>query len=78
MKARQKTRKAGLHVVSLPPEVADIYTQMHQPRFTGQRVSLRCPYCKNLNIENMPLCCDSFRAAIVQIRDTASVPVMVN
>lgn len=78
MKAKQKTRKVGLHVVNLPPEVADIFTQMHKPRFTGQKVSLRCPYCKNLNIEGMPMCCNSFRAAIVQIRDTQAVPVMVN
>jgi len=78
MKARQKARKTGLHVVSLPPEVADIYTQIHQPRFPGQKVALRCPYCKTLNIEGQSLCCDRFRAAIVTIRDTEAVKVMVN
>lgn len=78
MKARRKPRKAGLHVVTLPPEVANIYEQIHKPRFAGQKVALRCPYCKTLNIEGMPLCCDLFRAAIVQIKDTQAVPVVVN
>lgn len=78
MKAKQTKSKTGLHVVSLPPDVANIYEQMHKPRFTGQKVSLRCPYCKTLNIQDMPMCCDLFRAAIVQIMKTQAVPVMVN
>jgi hypothetical protein len=78
MKAKQKPKKAGLHVLSLPPDVANIYEQMHKPRFTGQKVSLRCPYCKTLNIEDMPMCCDLFRAALVQIMKTQPAPVMVD
>lgn len=78
MKERQPKKKQGLHVVNLPPEVADIYAQIHKPRFTGQKVSIRCPYCRTLNTEPMPMCCNQFREALILIRDSTPVPVMVN
>ncbi len=78
MKARQKTRKVGLHVLSLPPKVADIYEQIHKPRFSGQKVSLRCPYCQVLNIQDQPFCCNDFRDALMMIREANAVPVTVN
>lgn len=79
MKAKAaKPKSDQMHVVNLPPKVADIFTQMAKPRHFGICVSLRCPYCQNLNIEGQPLCCDDFRQAIVMIRDTQPVPVMVN
>ncbi len=78
MKARQKERKAGLHVLTLPPKVADIYAQIHKPRFKGQKVSLRCPYCSVLNIQDQPFCCNDFREALMMIREASAVPVVVN
>jgi len=78
MKSKVKKHSEGMHVIHLPPEVYEIYIQIHKPRHGGRNLALRCPYCRVLNIEGQQMCCDKFRDALIMIRDTAAVPVMVN
>lgn len=67
-----------LHVVHLPPDVANVFEQITAVLPPGVKRAIRCPYCKALNIEGQKLCCDGLRGAIVKALDAKPEKANIN